>query len=159
MPAKPLVCQAATAGKIIFGQILIKSDKNVFTIDFFVCAWVWYEKYHPKKVFLLNLIFTGCSPTWMCQALPSLGCSQVSILCKLLLLCNLDYFQYLPCKYFRLPQMLECCPNPEPMMDHIHQLTDILFQDKCTTAGQFFILSSIFLHIVYSQVTSFPLFA
>ena len=49
MPAKPLVCQAATAGKIIFGQILIKSDKNVFTIDFFVCAWVWYEKYHPKK--------------------------------------------------------------------------------------------------------------
>ena len=99
-----------------------------------------------KKVFLLNLIFTGCSPTWMCQALPSLGCSQVSILCKLLLLCILDYwhFQYLSCKYFRLPQMLECCPNPEPMMDHIHQLTDILFQDKCTTAGQFFILSSIF---------------
>ena len=53
--------------------------------------------------------------------------------------------------------MLECCPNPEPMMDHIHQLTDILFLEKCTTAGQFFILSLIFPHIVHfkSQVFHF----
>ena len=49
MPAKPLVCQAATAGKIIFG-LMILSDKNVFTLDFFVCAWVYMK--NTKKVFL-----------------------------------------------------------------------------------------------------------
>ena len=37
MPAKPLVCQAATAGKIIFRQILIKFYKNVFARDFILC--------------------------------------------------------------------------------------------------------------------------
>merc|ERR1711973_992962 len=64
----------------------------------------------------------------------------------------------LPWGAVRLPQMLECCPNPEPMMDHIHTyILTFFFKRNAQQLDSYssYLQSFLILCILKSQVFHF----